>query len=301
MHRPHIHQKGSSSLKTWKTVLALTPVLLAAVLLYGGWAVKQITVVLAAVILAECAGRISRGKKISLYDGQTVLAGCLLAILLPPALPLWMSFTAGFFALLVYREFFGGVGQNPFQGILVAYLFLQVSFPLVMNHYILPFSFEEAVRPLWQKMQNPEVVFSVTDLLLGKYAGGLGTTCAAALVLSGILLMWQKLIFWETALLFMIAIAGVSSLWQVPAALSLLTGNTLVTAFFLIQGTGAVPHSRRGMQITALLAGVLAAWFRHTTGHFDGCLLAVLMMSAFAPWLDRLLRPHGRDSILRNI
>lgn len=301
MSQPHIHNKASMAAKTWKTVLAFSPVLGASLLLYHALAAKQIAAVLTAVVLAECLGRIFRGKKITLQDGQTVLAGCLLAALLPPALPLWISFSAGFFAILLYREFFGGIGQNPFQGILAAYIFLQISFPLMMNHYLIPLSLEEGVRPLWQWLENQQALFGVTDILMGKFPGGLGTSCAGALLLSGAILIWLRLIFWETAFLFLIAIASVSSLWNVPLSLSLLTGNALLTAFFLIQGTGAAAHSRRGMQIFALFAGAAAAIIRHTTVYFDGCILAVLMMSAFSPWLDRLLRPHGRDSVLRNI
>lgn len=301
MYKPHIHGRGSAALKTWKTMLCLAPVLLAGALLYQLWAVRQMAVVLAAVLLAESTGRLLQGRKITLGDGQSVLAGCMLAAILPPGLPLWMSFTAGFFSLLLYREFFGGIGQNPFQGILVAYLFLQISFPLAMNYYVLPFTFDEAVRPLWLWRADTETLFSISDFLLGKYAGGIGTTCAAAVLLSGLLLVWQRLIFWETALLFIAGVAAVSSAAQVPFPVALLSGNTLFAAFFLMHGTGAVPHSRRGMQIYALAAGLLAAWLRGMTHYFDGCLLAVLMMSAFAPWLDRLLRPHGRDSVLRSV
>lgn len=301
MHKPHIHGRGSAALKTWKTVLCLLPALLAGVLLYQVWALKQTAVVLSAVILAEVSGRLLQGRRISLGDGHSVLAGLLLAAILPPGLPLWMSFTAGFFSLLLYREFFGGTGQNPFQGILVAYLFLQISFPLAMNYYVLPFSFDEAVRPLWLWRQDTTTVFSAADLLLGKYAGGIATTCAGAVIVSGLLVIWQRLIFWETALLFLAGVAAVSSLNDIPLTVALLSGNTLIAAFFLVHGTGAVPHSRRGMQIYALTAGVLAAGLREITPYFDGCFPAVLMMSAFAPWLDRMLRPHGRDSVLRSV
>lgn len=302
MRHPHIHNQASSTLKTWRTVLALTPVLAGGLLIYQALALKQIACVLLSVLLGEFLGRVLQGKKPTLYDGQSILSGCLLAALIPPTLPLWLSFCAGFFAILLYREFFGGVGQNPFQGILVTYIFLQISFPLVTNYYVTPFDFQESVKPIWSWMQNSEFVFSPVDMLLGKYAGGLGTSCAAALLVSALLLIWQRLIFWETAVLFLAALCAVSALWGVPVSLSLLSGNGLLTAFFLIHGSGAaIPHSRKGLCVFAFLAGAAAACLRHLVVPFDGCLLAVLMMNGFSPWLDRLLRPHGRDSVLRSL
>ena len=77
-------------------------------------------------------------KTTSRLIGIIVILLILLALNLPPDLPLWMAAVGGVFAIAVAKQAFGGLGYNPFNPALAARAFMLISFTIISACDFLP-------------------------------------------------------------------------------------------------------------------------------------------------------------------
>jgi electron transport complex protein RnfD len=107
-------------------VLVLLLPAAASVYYYGYNALLTIAVTVGTAVLTEFLCRKVRGKPFTM-DGSAVITGLLLALTLPPLIPLWMAALGAFFAIAIVKELFGGLGHNIFNPALAGRAFLQLS------------------------------------------------------------------------------------------------------------------------------------------------------------------------------
>lgn len=294
---PYIRSRSSSAKMVWGMAAALLPVIFTAVFCYKGYAVRLMLVSVIASLAAECLACLILGKKPRLQDGSSLLYGLLLALLLPPALPLWMAAAAAAFGIIAAKEFYGGFAQNPFHPAVVGHVLLTVGFPITMNLFLEPFTFEEIIPPLLNANREWGAEFSWAGLLTGPNAGWIGSSSAAAILFSGLLLLWQRLIFLEVPLIFLGSFAALCALLGLPVEIHVLTGGAVFAAFFLVTDPVTTPHSRAGCRALAFTGGVLLALIRKFSVHTDGAAIVVLLASAMTPWFDEFFRPSRAASL----
>ena len=82
----------------------------------------------ASAVLAEYIYEKLMHKPVTIQDFSAVVTGLLLALNLPPTLPLWMGALGSVFAIIVVKQLFGGLGQNFMNPALGARCFLLISF-----------------------------------------------------------------------------------------------------------------------------------------------------------------------------
>ena len=121
---PHAHAKNSVSSMMRDVIIALLPAAGCSVWFFGMRAVWLIAVCIAASVVTEAVCRILMKRENSIGDFSAVLTGLLLALNLPPDLPLWMAVTGSVFAIAVAKQVFGGLGYNPFNPALSARAFM---------------------------------------------------------------------------------------------------------------------------------------------------------------------------------
>jgi len=129
------------------------------------------------------------------------------------------------------------------------------------------------------------------DLWLGLYAGGIGTSSLAILVLAAIILLMHRLIHWEVPVIYLGMVYLLSSYRGHPEIDSL-TGLTAYAAFFLVSDRSTGPHTRKGMWFYAILAAVFTVLIRHVSVYPDGSAFAILLAGATVPWMDQWIRPR---------
>jgi electron transport complex protein RnfD len=119
-------------------LIALTPVSVFGVVLYGIPALILILVTAAASAAGEALFRLITKQENRSGDLSALVTGLLLALVLPPSTPLWMAALGGIFAVIVAKEFFGGLGANVFNPALCGRAFLLMSFPAFITAWTMP-------------------------------------------------------------------------------------------------------------------------------------------------------------------
>lgn len=258
---PHLHGGSSVAAHHWKRTIALLP--LGGVCLWqsGFNALGLFAASLIGGLAAETLAGTFLKKRIKLLDGSTVLNSFLFALLLPSQAPYGMAAGGAFFGFLIGREIFGGMAAGPFQPALAARVLFEACFP-------------------W--------VFSPDAVIFGN--GGLA---AAALLAGAVFLLFQKLITWDTPLIYWAALS-VLFLSSGSGAAAFFSPFVLFSAFFLLTDPSSAPLSVLGRRIFAGTAAMAVFLFNPGGGASSPFVCGLLTAEILTPWLDRLIRPAAR-------
>lgn len=124
---PPPHLKAEDDIRSiMQTVcIALMPAFAWAGYNFGWYALLVTAVSVASCIVTEAVCQRLRRKPITICDWSAVVTGLLLAAVLPPNMPLWLTVVGGVFAIGVAKHCFGGLGHNIWNPALLARAFLQ--------------------------------------------------------------------------------------------------------------------------------------------------------------------------------
>lgn len=137
---PFTHnQQSTSRIMLW-VMLACIPGIAAQVWFFGYGSLVQVVLAMVAALLAEAAVLALRKQPIKarLADNSALLTALLLGISLPPLAPWWMIVIGTLFAIVIAKQLYGGLGQNPFNPAMVGYVVLLISFPVQMTSWLPP-------------------------------------------------------------------------------------------------------------------------------------------------------------------
>ncbi|MBF0152977.1 MAG: RnfABCDGE type electron transport complex subunit D [Magnetococcales bacterium] len=234
---PHVHGGDSVSRIMQTVIWALMPVTVLSILVFGWPALLVIVITTLTAVVTEHLLVKLRCRPSPLGDLSAALTGILLALTLPPHSPWWICVIGGFFAILVGKQVYGGLGFNMFNPALIARVFLLVSFPveltswpqpagllaghalslgdainLILTGHLAPGTVVDAVSsatPLGQYRIQMSMGKTVQDALGGEYAfsylkaaggllsGSLGETSALLLAAGGVYLLVKRIITWH--------------------------------------------------------------------------------------------------------
>lgn len=296
---PHLW-RGLSATKIMYIVMLVLLLPTAASIYYFGYnALLVITVSITTAVLTEYVSKKLR-RRAFVMDGSAVITGLLLALTLPPTVPLWMVALGSFFAIAIAKEAFGGLGHNIFNPALAGRAFMQVSFPIEMTTWTAPtgFSFDAvtSASPLsgafvWEA----DNLLLYKELLLGNISGSIGETMTLLILLGGILLIALRIIDWRTPVAYIGTVALLSFALGQDAISHLLSGGLMLGAFFMATDYVTSPITRRGRLIFGLGAGILTVVIRLYGGMPEGVCFSILIMNALTPLIDRYatVKPYG--------
>ncbi|MCK5783194.1 MAG: RnfABCDGE type electron transport complex subunit D [Desulfobacterales bacterium] len=304
-HAPFWHNGSRISTKSHNILLASLVAVIPGCYQYGMAAVGVVTLSIASAILWELLINFISRRPISVGDGNAALIGMMFAMMLPATMPWWAVVTGTFFAVVIGKEIFGGIGANPFNPAVLAMTILMLSWADLFdfNAALLNYSFDfNAVYPLVLSKSFGALAvepFALMDLLFGKQIGGIGSTFGIGLIAGGIYLMLRGYIRWEISLSFLAGIFVSALCFNIlnPEAYAgpgfhLLTGYTLIGAFFLATEDSSSPVNFIPMLIYGLLGGALTVLIRNIGTHIDGVLYAILIINLVNPIVDKI-RPKA--------
>jgi len=292
---PHIRSGFSTNKIMLITLATLLLPAGAGIFNYGFRALALLGVSLASGLVADNLCARIRGKPWRL-EPSSLISSLLLALILPPTLPLWMAGLGVFFAIAIVKEAFGGLGQNIFNPALGARAFLLASFALPMSRWIEPSGFSgDAVTSATPLASGFTSNLPVNELLQGLFTGsvpGFIGSGALFVLIGGLILLLTGVIDYKAPLGYLGAVAITSLLFGENPLFHLLAGGAIFAAFYFVTDPVTTPLYWPGKIVFAVGAGILTILIRQLGNAPDGVAYAVLIMNALTPLIDRYIKPR---------
>ena len=304
---PHMHSPVSTQTIMRDVLIALAPALLGSIYFFGLRALLVTLVSAAACVFFEWAYCKVMKKNCKVYDLSAVVTGVLLAFVCPVTIPYWCIIIGAFFAIVVVKQLFGGIGKNFVNPALAARAFM-FSWPVLMTTWVVPgfknaagvFSTADAVTsatPLAAMHQGAMPEHSVLDMFLGNIGGCLGETSALLLLIGFVYLLVRKVISARIPLAFMGTVAVIAILFPQGndaltwTAAQLCSGGVMLGAIFMATDYVTSPVTKLGQIIFGIGCGVVTMVIRYFGGYPEGVSYAILVMNTCVVLLDKVGRP----------
>ena len=308
---PHASSPQGTKQLMRDVLIALLPALAIAVYFFGPRALMLTAVSAAACVFFEWGYRMLMKQSVTIGDYSAVITGVLLAFVCPVYLPYWIIIIGDFFAIVVVKQLFGGLGKNFLNPALAGRAFLMLCYPVQMTTWVLPgtknwaglFSNADAVTgatPLSADFMHsgklPEI--SLADMFVGNVAGCLGEVSALMLLLGGIYLLWRGVIRIRIPVAFIGTVAVLTFLFPQGGNSNLdwmlyevLGGGLFLGAFFMATDYVTSPATTKGEWIFGIGCGLLTVFIRYFGGYPEGVSYAILLMNICVWLFDKIGQP----------
>lgn len=297
---PHLRSPMTTKRIMQIVCLALAPSGIAGIVLFGWNAAALIITSVLACVLSEYAFQWFTHQKITIGDWSAVVTGLLLAYNLPANAPLWLAVIGSIIAIVLVKQFFGGIGCNFVNPALAARAILFVSWASLMADYpktiFMPDTVTNATgtvtavstaSPLAKLAAGEEI--NLWNLLIGNCSGVLGETCKIAIIIGGLYLIIRGIADWRIPLTF-IGTAFVCYLIKCGfdvALIEILSGGLMLGAFFMATDYTTSPMAPIGKIIMGIGCGLLVFIIREYATYIEGCSFAILFMNVLTPMIDK--------------
>ena len=305
-YQPQVRAKRGTREIMLDVIIALLPALVVGVWQFGAQALIPLAVSIVSCVFFEWAYRKLMKKPDSIGDLSAVVTGILLAYTLPANCQWWMPIIGAFFAIVVVKQLYGGIGKNFLNPALAGRAFLLASYALFMTTWVVPSSLASAVdattmaTPL-SYMKAGEALpqyFTYKSMFLGTMPGCLGEVSALALLIGGVYLLCRKVITWHIPVSFIGSVALLTLIfgskngggythvqWMLD---NLLSGGLLLGAFFMATDYSTSPVTAPGRIIYGVGCGALTVLIRVFGGFPEGVSFAILIMNCCVGFFDRI-------------
>lgn len=267
-----------------------------------------------------------------LNDYSALVTAVLLGLALPPYAPWWLVVTATASAIILAKQLYGGLGYNPFNPAMVGYVVVLISFPVEMTQWAIPQTLLSDGQTLPSLADSLSAVFSGSQTAIDGYTGatpldlfksqqgllaeqinqqyplfseahivGVGWEWVnLGFLLGGIYLLYKGAFTWHAPVSMLVALAlmallfydGGSSQSGGSVLLHLLSGGTMLGAFFIITDPVSSAVSNKGRIIYGAGIGILIYIIRVWGNYPDAVAFAVLLMNFAAPFIDYYTLPR---------
>lgn len=334
---PHTHNTNTTAGVMKQVMLATVPGIAALTVYFGVGSLLNIILACICALGFEAAALKLRKRPVLFYlkDCSALVTAILLGIALPPYCPWWVVVTGIFFAIVVSKHLYGGLGYNPFNPAMVGYVVLLISFPVEMTQWAAPavsggwVSISDALQQIWlgqaidgysgatpldivkqsgaQTLQN---VYEANSVLAnGRFAGQGWEWVNLAFLGGGVYLLYKKVFTWHAPVAMLLSLGVLATVFYDSGSsnsagsplLHWLSGGTMLGAFFIVTDPVTSAVSNKGRLIYGALVGLLVFVIRVWGNYPDAVAFAVLLMNFAAPFIDyyTLPRTYGHNKANR--
>ena len=291
---PHIRDRITSSNIMLMVVIALLPATFFGIWNFrkeGAWLLVIVTV--AAAVLSEYIWEKLMHKPVTIGDFSAVVTGLLLALNLPPTLPLWMGALGSVFAIIVVKQLFGGLGQNFMNPALAARCFLLICFAGRLTYFV--YDGVTGPTPL-AKLKAGEAV-NTMDMLIGNTRGTIGETSVIAIMIGAMFLLLMGVIeldipasYLVSFVAFIVIFGGHGFDPQYITA-HLCGGGLMLGVWFMATDYVTSPITSSGKIIYGVCMGLLTGLFRIFGGSAEGVSYAIIISNLLVPLIEKITLP----------
>lgn len=295
---PHFRSRQTTSGIMLDVIIALVPSLVAAYIIFG---VR--TLILSAVSVIACVAFEYLSRRImkrhnTISDLSAVVTGLLLAFNVPATMPVWMVIIGDFFAIVIAKQFFGGIGQNFVNPALIGRIVLMSSFPSKMGSFPEPLVSTiplTSATPLASLKSGASPEQSLLGMFLGLRGGCLGEVCIAALLIGFVYLLVRKVISWHIPVTYIGTVAVIMLLagkGDFEYMLDeLMAGGLVLGAVFMATDYTTSPVSKKGKIIYAVGCGIITSLIRIFGNLPEGVSFSIIIMNILVPHIEHITTP----------
>lgn len=302
---PHVQSHETVTGIMLDVIIAMVPTLVASVVIFGFRSLLVTAVCVISCVLFEFLARKIMKRNFTLGDLSAVVTGMLLAFNMPVSIPLWMCVVGSFFAIVVVKQFFGGLGQNFVNPAIGGRIVMLVSFSSAMTNWTSPVNWKNGIdavttaTPL-ASLKDGAVsadLPSLWEMFLGLRGGCIGETCAVTLLIGLIYLLARRVIkpiiplcFVGTVAVIML-IAGKGDFEFM--LYEILGGGLLLGAIFMATDYATSPITNKGKVIFAIGCGIITAVIRLFANLPEGVSYSIIIMNILVPHIESLTKPRA--------
>lgn len=287
------------------TVLPLLFLLAAAVYYTGVRALTLSAVSVVSCIVFEYLYRRFLGKNRTIGDLSAVVTGLIISFCMPVSAPIWFPIIGAFFAIIVVKQLFGGIGRNIFNPAAAAICLLTVTWPRIMSQFPMPtekfgaFStpkdFEQGITVLTSLKNGTLPNNKLSELLIGYVPGNLGTSAVLIIIAAGLVLLFRRIINWRIPVSFLGTIAVLALIFpRCPSGridsmfFELCSGSVMFVAVFMATDPVTSPVTNFGRVFYGIACGLATVFIRYFGIYPEGAFFALLLVNPFVLAFDRL-------------
>ncbi len=321
---PHIHDRISTRRIMLDVLIALTPAAVLSVLMWGWYMLLlEIGSMAFAEFLEFFVMRVFRKKKDFVPDLSASVTALLLVFNVPAGISWWTMTTGILVAIIIGKEIFGGIGNNPFNPALVGRLFMYISFPVAMItwpavdlfHFWKPaYDMATTATPLGEAKLHGVVAASQLfhnlswTSFLGIIPGSAGETSALLLIIGFLYLWWRKIVSYEIPVAYIGTTFVLSAIFWLanPSAYydpltSIMVGGLMLGALFMATDPVTSPVTPRGKWIFGIGAGVITVLIRYIGAYPEGVNFAIILMNALVPFINQFTKRRVFGTVKENV
>ena len=309
---PHIRAAENTRSIMLDVIIAMLPALAWAVWVHGFKALTLTAVSVVGCVFFEWGYRKLMKKPSSVNDLSAVVTGMLLAFVSPVLTPHWMILVGDFFAIVVVKQLFGGIGKNFVNPALAGRAFLLGSYAGVMTTWAAPgvkvpiigstVDVVTAATPLaYMKtgdMEGLRATYSLTSMFTGNIGGSLGELSVVMLLIGGAYLLWRKVINWQIPVAYIATVAVLTFLFPKAGAsnvewmlYSISGGGLMLGAFFMATDYATSPVTKKGQLIFGIGCGLFTVFIRYFGSYNEGVCYSIMVMNLCVALIDKNTRP----------
>ncbi|MFW6129093.1 MAG: RnfABCDGE type electron transport complex subunit D [Candidatus Aminicenantaceae bacterium] len=299
---PFFTDKDSTPKIMYTVILSLIPAIFSSIYFFRMKAFFIFISSIAACMITEAVILWIRKKPLnSVLDGSAIITGLLLAMTLPPSLPLEFVAIGAVAAIAIGKQVFGGLGYNVFNPALVGRAFLQTAFPVAMTTWTPPVTIQVDLSTFATPLADLKfegILAPLKDLFWGNTGGCIGETSALALILGGLYLLYKQAIDWRIPAGIILSLSAFTGIfWLINddkyalPVFHILSGGLLIGAVFMATDMVTSPITPRGSWIYAVGIGINIGLIRLFGGFPEGVMYSILFWNTFVPLINRYTRP----------
>ena len=285
---PHVRSLDTTAKTMIKVIIAMLPICAASIYFFGIRALVLICVSVASSVLFEFLYNIVTKQEQTIGDFSAVITGMLLAFNVPSTLPIYMMILGAFFAIIVTKMLFGGLGHNFANPAIAGRVILLTSFGQAMTKWVAPRGAVDALATA-TPLGGGEATY--LELFLGQIGGSLGETSALAILIGFVILLVLKVIPATVPLVYIGTTAIFTLVLGLDPIYHILSGGLMLGAVFMATDYSSSPYTPWGRVVFGIGCGLVTVLIRVYGGYPEGVSFAILFMNLLTPLIERWTIP----------
>lgn len=305
---PHIRSSEDTRSIMLDVIVALVPALAVSTYVFGVRVLSAAVVSVLSAVAFEWLYRKALHKHNTIGDLSAVVTGLLLSMVCPVTLPHWMLVVGNFFAIVIVKQLYGGLGKNFLNpalagraALVACYTSHMTSWAAVGEKAPLFGSTADVITAATPmaliKEGSMELLPSLKEMFLGFCGGSAGEVSSIMLLIGGVYLIWRKVISWHTPVAYIGTVALITFLFPQSGdgltymLYNVLGGGLILGAIFMATDYVTSPVTKKGQLIYGVGCGILTVFIRYFGSYPEGVCYSILLMNICAWIIDKAVKP----------